>query len=522
MYRPLPTPKEMAQWDRYTIEEFGILGEILMENASRNIFYVLKKYFPSLKGKKVLIFAGSGNNGGDGFALARHLLNQGAECKILHTKEFSHYKKETAYHLSLLRKLDVEFSLISNTDLSKLETPDIIIDGLLGTGFEGSLREDYLSLVRFINSFKGKSFILAIDIPSGLNGYTGKPSPEAIKADCTVTFEEAKIGLYMPEARDYVGDLYVCSIGIPEFVKKSNPPKHFLITLEAFKSIPSIDDLSHKGKAGHVLIIGGSPGLTGATTLAALGALRAGAGLVTVATLKELAVEIKQGWPEIMTLPLKHKEGWSKETFYELEDHLERFDSVVLGPGIGREKGVLEFIKIYITKTSLPTVYDADALFAIAQDKALLKELTNCVLTPHPGEMARILGTSNVEVQKDRISAVRKCADELKDGVAILKGACSLVAKSKGPLFLCPVCCSNLAIGGSGDVLAGIIGALLARGMSLVDSACVGVLWHAMAGEVLKELYPKRGNLAQEIAHLLPKVLDRGQKGELPFYGTFS
>ncbi len=518
VYRSLPTPQEMAKWDKLTIEEYGIHGEILMENASRNILYVLKKYFPFMRDKKAVIFAGSGNNGGDGFALARHLINEGVKCTILHTRGLDQYKGETAYHLSLLKKLPANFFQLKNFDLSSLEQVDFVVDGLLGTGFQGSLREDYLYWVRFINSLKKSCFILSIDIPSGLNGYTGRPSPEAVKAHCTVTFEEAKLGLYMPEAREFVGDLYVCSIGIPEIIKRDHPPTTFLITSEILNQIPSLDIVAHKGKAGHLLVVGGSSGLTGAVTLAALGALRAGVGLVTVACPKPFISEIKQGWPEIMTLPLGPGKGWGEASFVELEDHLDRFDAVVLGPGIGRDEGVLEFLKVYVKNSKLPTVYDADALFGLGKDKELFKYLKNCILTPHPGEMARLVDKSIPEIQKDRINCAKGLADVV-DAIVVLKGAGTVIADKK-QIFLSPICCSNLAIGGSGDVLAGVIGSLLAKGISLIDSACMGVFWHGMAGELLRMKYPYRGNLAQDIAHCLPEVLIK--RGELPFYGDFS
>ncbi|WP_461834110.1 NAD(P)H-hydrate epimerase, partial [Desulfothermus sp.] len=203
MYIPLPTPKEMGLWDKITIEHVGILGEILMENASWQVVYAIQDDFPNLKHKKVAIIAGPGNNGGDGFAVARHLSNLGADVKIFYKKDLESYKKDAAYHVNLTLKMGISTEKIPENDFN-LCGYDIIIDALLGTGFSGELRDDYKRVVEAINRAKPSSYILSVDIPSGLNGYMGIPSPIAVKANVTVTFEEAKVGLYLPEAKEFV------------------------------------------------------------------------------------------------------------------------------------------------------------------------------------------------------------------------------------------------------------------------------------------------------------------------------
>ncbi len=508
MYMPLPTPREMGEWDRMTIEEFGIMGEILMENASWQCVYALIHKFGPLKGKKIAILAGPGNNGGDGFAVARHLNDIGADVIIFYKKGLESYKKDAAYHVSLTLKAGIDTQKISEGELD-LRGYDIIIDGLLGTGFSGNLREDYLKLVETINATKDNSYILAIDIPSGLNGLTGKPCPVAVIADCTVTFEEAKTGLFLPEAKKYVGDLVIGKIGIPSFIKKEHPPSFYGITKDILNSIPQISNMDHKSKAGHVLIIGGGKGLVGATTLSALSALKAGAGLVTVATPYESSLSVKLNWPEIMTIPLGERGDldFTGEHYLEIKKELSRFHSVVIGPGMGRGDGAREFLKRYLDNDHPKTIIDADALYNLSKlNKINLAQDT--ILTPHPGEMGYLLGQSSSRVQENRFDSIKQAVGKF-GCVVILKGAGTLIMGKGTKIYISNIACKNLAIGGSGDVLSGIIGTLRAKDMGAMDASCAGVMWHAMAGEYLEKKFPTRGNLAQDIAYALPEVISR-------------
>lgn len=506
---PLPSPEEMAHWDKLSINEFGISGQILMENASREALHVLLQEYGQVQGRQVTLFAGSGNNGGDAFALARHLADHGAKCLVLHTRQQDKYQGETAYHLELCKKNQVPLVYLPEYNLDFLTEPDILVDGLLGTGFQGELRSDYLERIRHMNRLGRKAFVLALDIPSGLNGKTGLASPEAVQAQATVTFEAAKLGLFLPQAREYTGKLAVRQIGIPWHIKKENPPSCFGLQEEILRQIPAPGASSHKGSFGHVLILGGSSGLSGAPVLAALGALRSGAGLVTVACPKNLSPEIRQGWPEIMTLPLGPGRNWSAGCAEELESRLETFDAVVLGPGLGRDEGAKEFLQAYLESEHPPTVYDADALYWLARDEVCNTDLgRNSIMTPHPGEMARLCKISAPEVQEDRIGICIKMARQL-GSVMILKGAGSVVSDPSGHAHISPFACPNLAVGGSGDVLSGILGSLLAKGLESWTAACAGAYWHGLAGEELKQRMPGRGNLAQEIANELPLCLPR-------------
>lgn len=524
MFEPLPTPAEMAAWDQSAIKDYGLKAELLMENAGAQALAALEQDFGPLSGAHVLLVAGGGNNGGDAFVLARRLLDEGAIPLVLHTKPRSAYKAEARYHLDLARRAGVELRHLplerAAQMLDAFDTPDVLVDGLLGTGFSGALSPEAVELVSAMNLLGAEAFVLALDIPSGLCGTTGLPKPVAVRADLTVAFHAPKLGTALPQAAPYVGELLPRHIGIPRALTLAAPAMQFIITegvLDLLKA-PAAD--LHKGKAGHVLVIGGSEGLTGAAQLCGLGALRAGAGLVTLACPRGVLAEIKSGMPDLMALPLGPSAStqWTPECLEELLPHLSRFDAIVLGPGLGRHAQAAEFLAAFLAAFAQhfsvdfgkawapPCIIDADALFHLAQAPKLMAALPkNAVLTPHPGEMARILGMGMGELQADRPTAARRFC-QTHPQVLALKGAGTLVGQN-GVLHLCAIAAPNLAVGGSGDVLAGVMAAALSRGIPPLQAACLGVYWHARCGALLAEDFPGRGNLPTEIAHTLPLVL---------------
>jgi len=520
MFEPLPTPAEMAAWDQAAMRGFGLKPELLMENAGAAALDALRGAFGPLAGKRALLIAGGGNNGGDAFVAARRLLDEGAEPLVLHTRPRSGYKGEARYHLDLARRAGVELRRLDPAravrTLDGLPAPDILVDGLLGTGFRGQLSDEALALVQAMNMIGEECFVLALDIPSGLCGETGMPRPEAVRADATVAFHAAKLGTALPHAAVYTGRLMVRGIGIPRAAVA--PARQQRITEGIFGLLRQPAPDLHKGKAGHVLVIGGSEGLSGAAQLCGLAALRAGAGLVTMACPRGVLAEVKAGMPDLMALPLGTGPRWSPDCLEELLPHLARFEAVVIGPGLGRDPGAAAFLAGFARAFARhfsedmskvwapPCVFDADALYHLAQAPALMAELPqNAVLTPHPGEMARLLGEGMAGLQADRPAAARRFTTEHRQ-VLVLKGAGTIVGQN-GFLNLCAIAAPNLAVGGSGDVLAGVMAACLARGIPPVAAACLGVFWHALAGGQLSRQYPGRGNLASDIAHALPHVL---------------
>ncbi|MDC0335525.1 NAD(P)H-hydrate dehydratase [Pseudodesulfovibrio sp.] len=503
MFLPLPTPQEMATWDRETIETIGIPGVTLMEAASRECVDVLLEEYGPVDGREIFCFAGSGNNGGDAFAMARHLIDLGADVTVFHTKPKKQHRGETRTNLLWAQKLDVPLRHLASLDIATLPQPDIIIDGLLGTGFESELRDEYLSLIQAINRMGERAFVLAVDIPSGLNGLTGQPQPDAIVADVTVTLQAAKLGLAMPGVNRFAGMLHIRSIGIPNRVQLDNPIRNHLISRDIMSHIPGPPHDMHKGNAGHVLIVGGSEGLTGAPHLAALGALRSGAGLVTIACPGGLANQVKSNAPDIMALPLGDGTEWTPNMVNILLKTVERFDAVVVGPGMGRSAKTVDFLRLFITECPAQMVVDADGLYGLAHYPELLAELPeSTVLTPHPGEMATLLRLKNSQIQADRLHAATLFVEQ-SDATLVLKGAGTLVA-DRTMTCISPFSEPNLAVGGSGDVLTGVIASLMARGVTPRNAACLGVYWHGLTGRLLRDEFPMRGNLASEIAKTLP------------------
>ncbi|WP_045214856.1 bifunctional ADP-dependent NAD(P)H-hydrate dehydratase/NAD(P)H-hydrate epimerase [Desulfonatronovibrio magnus] len=516
MYLPLPTPGEMGAWDRMAMNEVGILPEILMENASREALNVIKFRFNSFKGGSALVFAGSGNNGGDAFALARHLWNHDVKVMILHSKRLKEYQGAAGYHLSLVKTLNIPLMYLHEYNLDFLKDVDIIVDGLLGTGFSGELRQDYVDWIKAINKLGCKSYVISLDIPSGINGITGKPNPVAVKADDTITFEEAKLGLLQADAREFTGCLSVGKIGIPKKIKRDNPPQHFGMTVQVLEQLAFPKKTMHKGHGGHVLIIGGSSGMSGAALLSALGALRSGAGLVTIACPAGLTGDIRSCWPEIMLLPLGNAKSWSQELMDELTPELHRFTSIVIGPGMGRDESTRDFIRSFARQTANKIIFDADALFLLASDQELIKTLPdkkNAVFTPHPGEMARFFNVPASDINLDRTKFAREFVQKFQVNL-VLKGAGTIIASPDSPFYVSPFAAPNLAVGGSGDVLAGVIASLMGQQLSPVDACNIGVYWHGLAGKELEKKYPLRGNLAREIADYLPAVLAKVRENE--------
>ena len=552
LFPPLPLPEEMRQWDAGALA-LGLPEELLMENAARAALDVLRVYRPELAGLRTWLLMGSGNNGGDAACLARHLLDAGAEPLVLHTRPLSACKGACGRHVRIARAAGVVFERCRPAVFRGSALPHIIIDGLLGTGFSGTLRPDALELVRTVNALPNQPFVLALDIPSGLDGRTGLAMPEAIRATATVSFAAAKPGLVLPHAHTWTGALHVRAIGIPLAAQLKAPCSFYALDGRSISPLAQILPDGFKNSYGHVLVLGGAPGLGGAAHLAARAALRAGAGLVTAAAPGAGIADIKNGWPEIMTLPLGEAERqWPAVLPESLAELLARCAALVVGPGMGRGSDAAGFMDALLRLPHRPpTVFDADALVMLAARPDLLERLDeHDVLTPHPGEAAALLGCTAAEIQADRQgSLARLCG--LSHGVVVLKGAASLVGQAQSPTLLCPYDVPQLAVGGSGDVLAGCIGCLLARMLpamrmqaaatqphsnamehnnstatNLLHSAQMlhdqklhdqvlpaqmlagqAVALHALAGKSLAAQWPLRGNTPSALADALPHTL---------------
>ena len=522
LYAPLPTPDEMRQWDQMASSDHAMPPALLMENASREALHVLTSLVPLQQNSRILVFMGRGNNGGDGAALARSLHNLGYRVLVCDFTKGTPLKDPAKKHVLMAKKAGVAFCpFMQDEDITlpvEWRHPDIVIDALAGTGLSGPLRQWEQDIIAAINTHRNSAFIFSLDVPSGLCAMRGLPQPVAVQAHATVSFEAGKPGLFIPEAQKYTGAVYVRGIGLPLAVKAALPASWQLLQPEpgAWASPPPG---LHKGRAGKVLIIGGSFGMAGAPVLACLGALRCGAGLVTLLTVNGEYASSSGLYPEIMVKPLVKGKQWTATTIPAVLANIRKFSpsAIVIGPGMGRTSGTGAVVQAILQMQGrCPVVVDADALYSVRSTHSCKYPLTaRDVLTPHPGEMAAMLPlaffqesadnapTEHVAlVQRNRPKALATFL-ETCPAVTVLKGAGTLIARQGMPVTLSPHDVPALAVGGSGDVLAGVVGALLARGHSAYDAACLGVHVHARAGGILSARAPQ-GHLARDIAEALP------------------
>lgn len=551
LFIPLPSPEEMSRWDSLTEKEYGLSTLLLMESAARKAFHALKEQHGVWPGMRVLVLAGGGNNGGDGVALARMLYGAGCAVRLVTVLPGEEYKDIAREHYQAAVKAGVEIMCFSDKDAlpgkggpeGSPDAPEVIVDAVLGAGFKGPIRPPALKLVSYMNRMS-QSYIFSLDIPTGLSALTGRPEPVAVRANLTATFGAAKPGLVLPWARPFTGILQICDIGIPKILMDDRPPVRRLVRPRA-GILPKTSPYAHKGQKGHVLVIGGSQGFVGAPFLSALAAARSGVGLITVAAPAPVCAEASHRSPEIMTLPLPGAD-WAEVMSGPGIEQLKNFigglpanSALVLGPGLGRDEGAAELAKAIVTLPGRPPlVLDADGLFrfrALPPEEledseylslSLLREYD--VVTPHPGEMYRLLSGSVVEnaavypavnrpftssdlvVQEGREAGL-KAALASTYAAVLLKGPGSIAGKAGEPMSIAAFATEALGVGGSGDVLSGLIAALLARkpmaGFSSDKAAALGAWLHGRAGEICASQFPAGGNLASDIAEAIPKAL---------------
>lgn len=502
---PVTTAEEMRQWDADAMA-LGIPGHVLMENAAQAARSVLCAAVPDLAGKRVALLMGSGNNGGDAAALSRMLLDLGASPVVYHTKPLESARGDAAFFVQIAQTCGVPFEPVEHF----AGTCDILVDGLLGTGFQGGLREDLLNLVRLCNSGRQK-YTLALDIPSGLDSFTGLACPEAVRADATVTFAAAKPGLILPWAQAYTGPVHVCYIGTPLKASMKTQASFRELDAAALAFLPDCQKTAYKNSYGHVLVVGGAHGLSGAAHISAWAALRAGAGLVTAAAPSASIGEVKGGAAEIMVRPLgsASERNWRKKDVADLADLMARVQALLVGPGMGRDEDSATFLQALLKKDrSCPLVLDADALMILGENRELAKFLRpEDIVTPHLGEARALLGNrSSIDPVSQR-HAVLASLCEMLGCTVLLKGPGTMIKAPDTPTLLFGADVPQLSCGGSGDCLGGVIAALVAQGVPSLQAAALGCVWHGEAGRALQDEYPARGNLAHEIADRLPCVV---------------
>ncbi|MGC8666510.1 MAG: NAD(P)H-hydrate dehydratase [Chthonomonadales bacterium] len=505
------TSSIMQELDRRAIHEIGVPGAVLMENAGRAVFEVLRNRWGPLRGRSVAVFCGTGNNGGDGFVTARYLRLARANVHVYLAGEADRIRGDAAIHFALLRALGVSLA-------SELPSAEIVVDALLGTGARGAPRGIVAAAIEHIN--QTAKHVVAIDVPSGVDADTGAVPGAAVRAEVTVTFGYPKLGLLLAPGTWRAGVLEVRDIGLDWSVLNPSTPYRWIDRELAGAPFAKREPDAHKGMFGHVLIVGGSAGMGGAPTLAARAALACGAGLVTVAAPESAQRLIAPRVDEVITRPLPEREGClCEESLPAILEAAEGADAVCVGPGGTRAPGAQALFRRLLEEVQTPMVADADALNALAEDPASLAGRRGpLILTPHPGECSRLLGVRTADVQADRLGAVSEAAKRF-GAVVALKGARTLVADGALRRELVPVAINTtgnpgMATGGSGDVLTGMIGTLLARGVDAFRAACAGVYVHGLAGDLAAASIGEHSMTAGDIIRFIPVAINQLEETE--------
>ncbi len=475
--RRVVTAAEMRDADAWTIDTLGVPGVALMECAGRAVARVVAAQ--ARPGGRVAVVCGGGNNGGDGFVIARLLDAWGWDVDVLRGRAVGDYAGDAATNLRAAERLKLNM-LPADDDaaIARLPAPGtygVVVDAVLGTGLSGEVRGAARGLIGWINAQGAPA--VAVDIASGLCGETGRVLGAAVRATHTVTLGASKLGHWQGDGPEYGGRLIVADIGINGPALERAGDRWLLCDADVAPAFAPRARDAHKGTFGHVGVLGGSPGRLGAVRMSADAALRAGAGLVSIAAAPETLGPLSGAVYEVMV------EALGPETpAEEAARRLNARDALVIGPGMDASEAAGDWLAALLPRLRRPVVVDADGLNHLARRPEAWKGGPPRVVTPHPGEAGRLLGSSTAAVQDDRVGAARALAERL-EAVVVLKGAHSLVATPDGWLGICPAGNPGMATAGAGDVLAGVVGALLARGLPPARAAAAAVLWHARAGD---------------------------------------
>jgi hydroxyethylthiazole kinase-like uncharacterized protein yjeF len=504
------TNQEMRSLDKIAETEMGIGPLVLMENAGRAATEIILREYPKAGiNQEILVFAGKGNNADDAFVVARQLLGLGRKVRVFHLLKGTEYKGATAENFKILSKMKTK--LVNVAESQDLESffdqargPFLAIDGIIGTGLKGNLEGHFFEVVELINQYVDQ--VVSLDIPTGVSGDTGLVQGIAIEAALTISFGFPRLGHFLPPGANYRGKLVNVDISLPNRFSKEGDK--FLLRAKAVaqkiaKKYGREDRYAHKNDFGHVLMLGGSPGRTGAIAMASLAALRMGAGLVTVATWEKAMSELITRLPlEVMTLTIADDET----NFEKYAKQMKLFSAVVIGPGMGTRPEAKKMVEWLLKNYQGPVVVDADALNILAEHELhslCIHRKAPTVLTPHPGEMARLIRKNKEDVVQNPVESLKKCI-ELTHSVVMLKGAATLLSSPDEVLYLNHFPNAGMATAGSGDVLAGMIGGLLAQGMPGFDAAQTGVYLHSLSGSKAASKLSPRGMIATDIIKSIP------------------
>ena len=512
--RPVFTAAEMRALDARAIDALGIPGPRLMEHAGRGAAALIAREWAPIRGKRVLVLCGKGNNGGDGFVVARHLKAKGARPRVLLAGLRNEVKGDAAQALGRWRGKveEIRDEAAAATVTGAVAEADLVVDALLGTGLTGPVRGVVAQVIERLNRSAGSACIpvVALDLPSGLGSDGGALLGPTVRATLTATFAGLKRSLLLYPAAELAGRVVVVPIGIPQAEVDRGVSTFLLEETDVRPLFPRRPAEAHKGSYGHLLVIAGSVGKTGAAALSGRAALRSGVGLCTVATPVSQQPVVAGFSMETMTEPIV--ETASRSLAFKAREHLLELamqrDAVALGPGISLDPETQALARALVAEVPRPMVVDADALSALAGHLDLLEQAPAArVLTPHPGEMARMLGVSIAQVQADRIETVRRFCVQYRVHLA-LKGARSVLGSPDGRIFVNPTGNPGMATGGSGDVLTGMIGAFLARPFDPLAALQAGCYLHGLAGDLAAADRGEEGLVAGEIIEAIPDALN--------------
>ena len=509
----LVTAKEMKALDVQAQNDYAMPGILLMDNAAQAVAEAVHEALTALEGERVVIFCGGGNNSGDGLGAARWLQSYGVSVRAFVVgAALDAVQGDAALELAMFTKAGGRVEALSTEDdwvLAELAASkaDVLVDALLGTGFHGELEGDVLRACELLN--KSEKYILAVDVPTGVNADNGAVSENAVRADHTVTMALVKTGLLLYPGREYCGDIELADISMPvKLVEEYQSDKYRLTDEIVRELLPLRKANAHKGDAGRVVICAGSPGYTGAAALASDAAVKAGAGLVSLYTPLSSRDVLAIKLTEVMVHGLLERMpgilGGGAAS--DVASNAEAADVLAIGPGLGTSESTQEAVRTILQKITTPVVIDADALTALAGHTEILAAMqAQKVLTPHPGEMARLTGLEIAEIEADRINIAKKYAEQWQ-AIVVLKGAPTVIGCPNGTVYVNSTGNSSLATGGSGDVLTGIIAGLAAQEISLQEAAICGVYLHGLAAELTGI---DIGLAAGELAALLPQAREQ-------------
>ncbi len=524
----LVSAARMRELDRYTIETLGVAGEVLMESAGRAVLdLVLESGRDALSAPdaEVVVVCGAGNNGGDGLVVARHLALLGIPARTLLLGDPERLEGDAA--INCRRARAVGCAVESAWPLVRpFPQRGIVVDALFGTGLSRPIQGAAADLIEHINALRESSElrVVAVDLPSGLDADTGQIMGHAIAADATVTVNAPKIGLALEPGRRLAGEVTVARIGIADSLPGESAGDdadsvRLWSARAAAENLPERLAAGHKGSFGHVLVVGGSRGMSGAAVLAATAAVRSGAGLVTAGCPASLNDVLEAQCAEVMTAPLPETADYAlAEAALEPILALARErDVVAVGPGVGRSPETRALLHALAERVEVPLVIDADGLNAFEGSPEMLRTRPSAtVLTPHPGEAARLLQSGSGEINRDRVGAARELA-AITGAVVLLKGAGTVAASPEGRAILNGTGGPTLATGGSGDVLTGLVAALLAQGVEALEAAALAAYVHGLAGDRIARRRGEAGLMARELAEELPGAMqqlrEEGRKG---------